>query len=138
MDKNCIFCKIVNHEIPSATLYEDENFLVILDISPAAKGHAILISKKHIPNVFELDEETASKVLPVVARVARAIKEELNCDGMNILQNNGEAAGQTVFHYHIHFIPRFSQDSVTITWNQGGYEEGEAKSLADAIRGRIQ
>ncbi len=138
MDKNCIFCKIIGSEIPSATLYEDDFFKVILDISPAAKGHAILIPKKHIANIFELDEETASKALLVVAKVARAMKEELKCDGLNILQNNGEAAGQTVFHFHIHLIPRFTGDSVNMNWKQGSYGDGEANALAEALRGQIR
>lgn len=137
MDKNCIFCKIINHEIPSETLFEDDNFRVIMDISPAAKGHAIMISKKHIPNIFELDEETAREAMVVAAKVAKAMKEELNCEGMNILQNNGEVAGQTVFHYHIHLIPRFENDTVNIKWKQGSYAEGEAKTIADAIKKRF-
>lgn len=133
MDKNCIFCKIIGNEIPSSTLYEDENFRVIMDISPAAKGHAILISKKHIANIYEMDEDTASKALVVAVKVAKAMKEELKCEGMNILQNNGEAAGQTVFHFHMHLIPRFKDDTVTITWEHGSYGLGEADAVAKAI-----
>jgi histidine triad (HIT) family protein len=137
MNNNCIFCKIIGDEIPSTTLYEDENFRVIMDISPAAKGHAIMIAKKHFANIFELDEATASKSMVVASKIAKAMKDELKCDGINILQNNGEAAGQTVFHFHIHLIPRFKDDSVTITWRQGSYEEGEAKATAEAIRKRL-
>ncbi len=133
MDKNCIFCKIIGNEIPSSTLYEDENFRVIMDISPAAKGHVILISKKHIANIYEMDEDTASKALVVAVKVAKAMKEELKCEGMNILQNNGEAAGQTVFHFHMHLIPRFMDDTVTITWEHGNYGLGEADAVAKAI-----
>lgn len=137
MDNNCIFCKIIGNEIPSATVYEDERFRVIMDISPAAKGHAIMIAKKHFPDIFALDIETAKEAFLVASKVAKALKEELHCDGVNILQNNGEAAGQTVFHFHIHVIPRFEDDSVTITWKQVKYGEGEANSLAEAIRKRI-
>ncbi|WFR57564.1 HIT family protein [Anaerocolumna sp. AGMB13025] len=137
MSNNCIFCKIIGNEISSVSLYEDDDFKVIMDISPAAKGHAVLIPKKHFANLFEMDENTASKVFVVVAKVAKAIKEELNCDGLNILQNNGEAAGQTVFHFHIHFIPRYYKDSVDITWGHDRYGEGEAESIAEAIRARI-
>lgn len=137
MNNNCIFCKIIGDEIPSTTLYEDENFRVIMDISPAAKGHAIMISKKHFANIFELDEATASKSMVLASKIAKAMKDELKCDGINILQNNGEAAGQTVFHFHIHLIPRFKDDSVTITWRQGSYEEGEANATAEAIRKRL-
>lgn len=134
---SCIFCKIAGGEIPSATIYEDENVRVILDIAPAAKGHAILLPKYHAANIFELPEETAAKIFAVVPKVARAIREELGCDGMNIVQNNGEAAGQTVFHLHIHFLPRWKNDTVQVTWKQGSYAEGEAAELAKRIAGRL-
>lgn len=134
---SCIFCKIIKGEIPSSTIYEDENVKVILDISPAAKGHAILLVKKHVPNVFELEPELAGKIFSVVPKVAAAIKEELGCDGMNILQNNAEAAGQTVFHLHIHFIPRWTGDSVNIKWKPLGYADGEAAALAEKLSARL-
>ncbi len=137
MNNNCIFCRIIGNEISSVSLYEDDDFKVIMDISPAVKGHAVLIPKKHISNIFEMDEETASKIFVVVSKVAKAMKEELKCDGLNILQNNGEAAGQTVFHFHIHLIPRFYNDSVQITWAHGSYEAGEAETIAEAIGKRI-
>lgn len=134
---SCIFCKIVDGQIPSTTIFEDENVKVILDISPAAKGHAILLVKQHVANVFELDAEIAGNVFSVVPKVARALKEELGCDGMNILQNNGVAAGQTVFHLHIHFIPRWKNDSIQIKWTPGSYADGEAVAFAKAVRERI-
>lgn len=137
MDNNCIFCRIIGNEISSVILYEDDDFRVIMDISPAAKGHAILITKKHFANIFELDEETASKAFVVAAKVAKAMREELHCEGLNILQNSGEAAGQTVFHFHIHLIPRFANDSVTITWQRGNYEAGEIEVIANAIHNSI-
>ncbi len=138
MDKNCIFCKIIGNEIPSSTIYEDEKFRVIMDISPAAKGHAIMIAKNHIQDIFELDIETAKDAFIVASKVAKAMKDELHCDGINILQNNGEAAGQTVFHFHIHIIPRFENDSVVFTYKSVKYGEGEAGILAEAIRKRIE
>ncbi len=134
---NCIFCKIIAGEIPSSTLYEDENFKAIMDISPAAKGHVIILSKKHYANLFELEEDVASKVMTVATRIARAIKAELDCDGINLLQNNGEAAGQTVYHFHLHIIPRYINDKVKMSWEHGQYAEGEAASLAAAIANRI-
>ncbi len=137
MQSNCIFCKIIAGEIPSATIYEDEDFKVIMDIFPAAKGHAIILSKKHCENLFELGDDTAAKGLLVARNVAKAIQAELNCDGMNLLQNNGEAAGQTVFHFHMHLIPRYSGDQVKTTWTPGKYEDGEAAALAVAIAGRL-
>lgn len=134
----CIFCKIIKGEIPSATVYEDEDFKAILDISPAAKGHVILFPKKHTDNLFELDQESASKALLVAQKVGIALKEELGFDGMNILQNNGVEAGQTIFHYHIHLIPRRDGDGVTIDWNHTSYEDGEISELANRIRETIR
>ena len=134
---NCIFCKIVKGEIPSSVIYEDDNVKVILDIAPSAKGHAILLVKQHVANIFELEAELAGKIFAVVPKVATAIKEELGCDGMNILQNNGTEAGQTVFHLHIHFVPRWKNDTIQIKWTQGSYADGEAVALAKAIRARL-
>ncbi len=134
---NCIFCKIIAGIIPSSTIYEDDDFKVIMDISPAARGHAIILPKNHFENLYEMDDETASKVLLVARKVASAMKEELTCDGLNVLQNNGEAAGQTVFHYHVHLIPRYRKDQVNINWEYGKYEQGEAEQIAEAIAARI-
>ncbi len=134
---SCIFCKIIKGEIPSSTIYEDENVKVILDIAPAAKGHAILLVKEHVANIFELEAELAAEIFAVVPKVAAAIKAELGCDGMNILQNNGTEAGQTVFHLHIHFIPRWKDDAVNIKWRPLGYADGEAAVLAEAIKNRL-
>ena len=136
--ENCIFCKIISGDIPSTVIYEDENVRVILDIAPAAKGHAILVLKEHAANIFELNAELAGKVFAVVPKVAAAIKETLGCDGMNILQNNGVAAGQTVFHFHIHFIPRWDDDTIQIKWATGGYADGEATELAQDISKKIR
>ncbi|MDF2843844.1 MAG: hypothetical protein K0R00_2270 [Herbinix sp.] len=137
MESNCIFCRIIAGEIPSATVYEDEDFKVIIDISPAAKGHLVILPKKHAANLFELEEEVASKALLIAKKVAAAVKEELNCDGINLLQNNGEAAGQTVFHFHMHIIPRYQGDTVKMTWDKGSYTGDEATELAVKIGNRI-
>lgn len=134
---NCIFCKIIGGEIPSATLYEDEDFKVIMDISPASKGHAIMLAKRHAANLYELDDDTAEKALKVARKVAKAMKEELGCTGLNLLQNNGVDAGQTVFHFHIHLIPRYEKDQIQIDWEHGKYEDGEAAKIAAAISSRI-
>lgn len=133
---DCIFCKIVGGEVPSATVYEDENFKAILDISPAAKGHVIIIPRNHAENIYELSNEDTQKVLLVASKIAKVMKEVLQCDGLNILQNNGEAAGQSVFHFHIHLIPRFPNDDVKITWKPGKYEE-DIESVANSIRTRL-
>ena len=110
MEKDCIFCKIANGEIPASTVYEDDMFRVILDMSPATKGHALILPKKHMADIFEMDSETAEKAFVLAAKVAKGMKAALNCDGLNIVQNNGEVAGQTVFHFHMHIIPRYEGD----------------------------
>ena len=116
VDSNCIFCKIIAGEIPSKTVYEDEGYKAIMDVSPASKGHVIVLPKNHASNVFEISEEELSGAMIVAKKVAAMLKEKLGCDGVNILQNNGEAAGQTVFHLHVHVIPRYKGDTVNITW----------------------
>lgn len=133
-ESNCIFCKLASGEFSSSTIYEDHLFRVILDISPAAKGHALLIPKRHIENIFELDGEESQLALSVIREVSCAIKKTLNCDGINVLQNNGAAAGQSVFHLHFHIIPRYENDQVHIPWKAISYEEGEANELAKKIK----
>ena len=112
--ENCIFCKIANGEIPAATLYEDENFRVILDLGPASKGHALILPKSHAANIYELSDEMAAKAMILAKKMATAMTAALKCDGFNIVQNNGECAGQTVFHFHMHLIPRYKGDQVGI------------------------
>ena len=104
---SCIFCKITAGEIPSNTIYEDDTFQAILDIAPAAKGHTVLLVKQHTPNLFETEDSILSKALPVAKKIAIALKKALSCDGVNILQNNGTSAGQSIFHLHIHIIPPY-------------------------------
>ena len=133
-DSNCIFCKIANGEIPSTTLYEDEDFRVILDLGPATRGHALLLPKNHFANLFELDDETAQKAILVAKKIAGKMKDALGADGFNLVQNNGEAAGQTVFHFHMHLIPRYENDNAGILWEPGETtpeDMAEVKRLVD-------
>ena len=133
-DCNCIFCKIANGEIPSTTLYEDEDFRVILDLGPATRGHALLLPKNHFANLFELDDETARKAILVAKKMAGKMKAALGADGFNLVQNNGEAAGQTVFHFHMHLIPRYENDNAGILWEPGETtpeDMAEVKRLVD-------
>ena len=127
--ENCIFCKIANGEIPAATLYEDENFRVILDLGPASKGHALILPKSHAANISELSDEMAAKAMILAKKMATAMTAALKCDGFNIVQNNGECAGQTVFHFHMHLIPRYEGDQVGITWKPG--------TLTDEVKNEI-
>lgn len=128
-DDNCIFCKLANGEIPTATLYEDDDFRVILDAGPAAKGHALILPKEHYANLYELDDEVAAKVLPLAKKMITKLTDILGCDGYNLVQNNGEAAGQTVFHFHLHMIPRYKDDGVGLTWKMGELTEEDKNDI---------
>ena len=126
---NFIFCKIANGEIPSSTLYEDEDFRVILDLGPASKGHALILPKAHAANIYEISDDMAAKAMILAKKMATKMTEALKCDGFNIVQNNGEPAGQTVFHFHMHLIPRYEGDQVGITWKPG--------TLTDEVKNEI-
>lgn len=134
---NCIFCKIVKGEIPSCTIYEDDEFKSFLDVSPANRGHALIIPKNHYDNIFEIEKETAGKLFALATDIARAIKEETGCEGLNVVQNNGEVAGQTVNHFHLHLIPRFKGDSVSVKWAQQEPDMNDLAQLAASIKDRI-
>ena len=120
---NCIFCKIAAGEIPSHTLYEDDDFKVIFDLGPATKGHALIIPKEHADNLFELDDEVAAKVLVLAKKIATKMKDAFKCDGLNIVQNNGECAGQSVNHFHMHIIPRYEGDNALPLWKTGSTDD---------------
>ncbi len=137
-DSNCIFCKIANGEIPSYTIYEDNMFRVIFDLGPASKGHALVLPKEHFKNIFSLSDEYAAKALIIAKKVVTAMTEELECDGFNILQNNEEIAGQAVFHFHIHLIPRYKGDDVKLTWNPTELDKSTAEQTAKKISERIK
>lgn len=107
---DCIFCKIVAGEIPASKVYEDDQVLAFLDITQVTKGHTLVIPKKHYRNVLEMDAEAAGQLFTAVPAIARQLKEKLGASGLNIVNNNEEAAGQTVFHTHIHLLPRFDQN----------------------------
>ena len=133
--ENCIFCKIANGEIPSATLYEDEDFRVILDLGPASKGHALILPKTHAANSYEISDEMAAKAMVLAKKMASKLTEVLNCDGFNIVQNNGEAAGQTVFHFHMHLIPRYKNDGEGIQWKPGTLTDEVKAEILEKVKG---
>ncbi len=134
-DDTCIFCKIAAGEIPSKTLYEDEEFRVILDLGPATKGHALILPKNHYKNLYELPDEQAKKVIVLAKKMAMEITERLHCDGFNLVQNNGEIAGQTVFHFHMHLIPRYEGDGQRIGWKPGKPGDTELEAVKREIVG---
>ncbi|MGN0399729.1 MAG: HIT family protein [Blautia sp.] len=129
----CIFCKIAGGEIPAATIYEDEDFRVILDLGPASKGHALIIPKEHHANLYEMPDELAGKAMILAKKVITKMTDVLQCDGYNIVQNNGEAAGQTVFHFHMHLIPRHKGDNVGVTWTPGTLKEEDKQEILEKL-----
>lgn len=120
---DCIFCKILAGEISSRTIYEDELFQVILDVDPATKGHALILPKNHYKDIYELGEEETAEVFKLAKKLATDMTKKLSCDGFNLVQNNGEVAGQTVSHFHLHLIPRYKGDnnSEKLCWNHAGF-----------------
>ncbi|MCI8295076.1 MAG: HIT family protein [Lachnospiraceae bacterium] len=133
-DENCIFCKIANGEIPSATVYEDDRFRAILDMGPASKGHTLILPKEHFKDVCALDEGYASRVLSLGGKIGAAMKKSLGCSGFNLVQNNGASAGQTVFHFHLHVIPRYDDGAPMVTWVPGHADTDELKETAECIQ----
>lgn len=131
--EDCIFCKLANGIIPTNSIYEDEDFNVILDAAPATKGHALILPKEHADNLYELPEETAAKVLVLAKKMATHMTEKLGCDGFNVVQNNGTVAGQTVFHFHMHLIPRYKEDGQKIAWAPQDMTAEELKNTKDLL-----
>ena len=113
---DCIFCKLANGVFPTNSIYEDDKFNVILDNGPATKGHALILPKEHADDLFELPDETAAEAFKLAKKLGKHIMETLGADGLNVVQNNGEAAGQTVRHFHLHLIPRYNSDGQKIQW----------------------
>lgn len=133
-DDNCIFCKLANKDIPTNIIYEDDRFTVILDASPATKGHALILPKNHAANIYELPDEDASAVFVLAKKLATKMTEILHCDGFNIVQNNGEVAGQTVFHFHMHLIPRYEGDQVALTWKLGELTDEMKEEILNKVK----
>ena len=129
----CVFCEIIKGNIPSYKLYEDEKCIAILDISQATIGHTLIIPKKHFKNIFELDEETAKHLAIVTTKLAKRIKDALNLEGMNVLNNAGIIAGQTIDHFHIHLIPRYKDDNFSFNISSNKLSEDEFKELVKKI-----
>lgn len=132
-DDNCIFCKIANGEIPSRTLYEDEDFRVIMDMAPATKGHSLIMPKNHYKNIYEIADDTAAKVFPLAKKMAALMTEKLGADGFNIVQNNNEVAGQTVFHFHVHLIPRYNDDNQSLVMKPQEVTDAQLDEIRDTI-----
>ncbi|MDF9866841.1 histidine triad (HIT) family protein [Bacilli bacterium PM5-3] len=125
--EDCLFCKIVSGEIPSYKIYEDEDVLAFLDISQTTKGHTLVIPKKHAKDIYEIDDESMAKVYKVARKLANTLSEKLNANGINLLNNNKVDAGQTVFHYHVHLIPRYDKDDKFVV----NFLENENSNIED-------
>lgn len=137
---NCIFCKIIDGTIPSAKIYEDEHVYAFMDIMPVTEGHVLLIPKKHVENVYDFTEDEASHLFAAAPKIANALKAEFKPAGMNLLQNNGAPAGQSVFHFHLHFIPRYDDtDGIQLGWvpKENEYTSERIQELAGAIQERL-
>ncbi len=134
-DNNCIFCKIANGDIPSRTIYENDLFRVILDNGPATDGHALVLPKDHYANLFEIPADTAAEAMKTAQTAAAMLKEKLHADGLNLVQNNGETAGQTVHHFHMHIIPRYKGDGQNILWKPGHPSDQELDAVLARIKG---
>jgi len=133
-DKDCIFCKIAAGEVPCSKILEDDSAIAFLDIGPLAKGHTLLIPKDHYVTVDEMPPELAGAVLKHLPTLVKAVKSATNCEGVNILQNNGRVAHQVIPHVHFHIIPRRAGDEFHFNWPAGSYSEGEIEQLAQKIR----
>ena len=135
-DCNCIFCKIIGGQIPSSTIYEDDDFKVILDVNPATKGHALVLPKEHYTDIYEMDAELLGKAVKVAQKVIAHETKVLGCDGYNLLQNNSEVAGQTVFHFHMHLIPRYKNgnNEQLLTWAHETFSNEEMKALWEEMK----
>lgn len=131
--EDCIFCKIAGGDIPSKTLYEDGQFRVILDLAPATKGHALIIPKEHYANIYEIPHETAAGVMKLAKTMAEQMTEKLGAKGFNLLQNNGEAAGQSVMHFHMHLIPRYDGDGQQLFREQPAVSQEELEEIKRQI-----
>ena len=132
---DCIFCKLANGEIPTRSIYEDEDFNVILDMSPATKGHALILPKQHADNLYDLPDDVAAKILPLAKKLATKLTDALKADGFNLVQNNKECAGQTVNHFHLHLIPRYENDGQRILWNPTTPSAEELDATLNTIKG---
>jgi histidine triad (HIT) family protein len=133
---DCVFCKIVKGEIPSAKVFENEHVLAFLDLSQVTKGHTLIIPKVHKENLFELTPEIAKNIFEVAPTIANALKETYQPIGLNAVNNNGEKAGQSVFHFHLHLIPRYGEgDGFGAVWknNQSDYSSLDLQQMAADI-----
>ncbi len=133
-DSKCIFCKIVALEIPAAVVYKSKSLLAFLDVAPLSEGHLLVVPREHYCHLYDLPAATCAEIGSVLPKLGRAVLDVTGAEGFNVLQNNGEAAGQVVDHVHVHLIPRRMDDGLGYRWNAGEYAAGRADALADKYR----
>ena len=131
--ENCIFCKIVRGEIPDFRVYEDADTIAFFDIKPNNPGHTLVIPKKHSENLYDMDDHSLAAIMRTAQKIARAVKAAVQADGINLAMNNESAAGQIIFHPHLHIVPRFTEDGYR-HWPQHSYKQGEAEEITQKIR----
>lgn len=133
-ERNCIFCKIVRGDIPCAKIFEDDKLISFLDIAPANKGHALIVTKNHYETLLDAPDEDLNDMMLKTKRIVRAMSSALGCDGFNILMNNKKVAGQLVLHSHIHIIPRFKGDGIDLNWMPNKYKGKEIDEFKEKIK----
>lgn len=133
MTENCIFCKIIDKEIPSDIIFEDDSAIAFLDIKPVSKGHVLVVPKKHTADALSADDDALKDLMPKVKKIAQALVKTTKADGINISVNNGAASGQIIFHLHFHLIPRFNNDYLP-SWPHSDSEAGARAELAEKIK----
>ncbi|MFA5072188.1 MAG: HIT family protein [Candidatus Pacearchaeota archaeon] len=135
--EDCVFCKIINNEIPSYKIYEDDLVLAFLDINPASKGHTLIIPKKHVQDIFEIEEKYLERIISVAKKISNKMKDNFNADGVNLYHASGAAAEQSVFHFHLHIIPRRKDDNIDFTGvvtNKGAVSEEEFEEAVAKLK----
>jgi histidine triad (HIT) family protein len=138
--EGCIFCRIANHEIPSIMVSENSQTIAVMDINPATEGHILILPKSHIADIYGLSSAAGSSIMDMAVNVARAIQKQLNPVGLNLIQSNGAAAGQVIFHFHMHLVPRYEKDSVVLRFGHTGLAvpASELGQVADKIKKGIE
>lgn len=133
-DPDCIFCKIIAGELPAQILDEDERTVTFMDISPATRGHALVVPRRHSRNLLEIEPEDLEATVLAAQRLARNVGERLGADGVNLMNSSGSAAWQTVFHFHMHVIPRYAGDPLRLPWTPAPGDADEIAEAAQALR----
>jgi histidine triad (HIT) family protein len=134
---DCVFCKIVAGQIPSTRVFEDEHTLAFMDLGHVNPGHTLVAVKKHAANIFELDETQAEAIARAIVKISRALKKTFEPEGLSVYQANGKAAGQTVFHYHVHLLPRHAGDGMELVWPVKNPPREKLEEYAAKIRGGL-